>query len=113
MVDNKYSPNRGDVIWLDFNPQIGFEQKGRRPALVISPYNYNVKVGLVIVMPITSQIKGYPFEVKLPLDFKINGVILSDQVKSLDWKQRKAVFIENLPISILNESLNKLNKILL
>jgi mRNA interferase MazF len=85
-----YVPKRGDAVWLDFNPQAGHEQVGRRPALVISPLSYNKKVGLALLCPITSQIKGYPFEVIIPSGYKIAGAILSDQVKSLDWKSRNA-----------------------
>ncbi len=85
-----YVPDRGDVVWLDFSPQIGHEQAGKRPAIVISPMAYNLKVGLALFMPITSQEKGYVFEVKLPDDLPISGVILTDQMKSLDWKSRNA-----------------------
>lgn len=113
MLEMNYIPNRGDIIWLDFNPQIGSEQKGRRPALVISPLMYNQKVGLVIVMPITSQVKNYPFEVLIPNNYNTNGVILTDQIKSLDWRQRNSVFIENLEVEILKECINKVSKLLL
>ena len=85
MAISEYFPNRGDLVWLDFNPQLGSEQKGRRPALIISPKMYNEKVGLALVMPITSQIKDYPFEVTIPQTLKTEGVVLTDQVKSLDW----------------------------
>ncbi|HRS02465.1 MAG TPA: endoribonuclease MazF, partial [Bacteroidota bacterium] len=93
MVEKQYIPDRGDIVWLEFNPQSGHEQKGRRPAIVLSPYEYNLKVGLALFCPITSQVKGYPFEVSLPERFPINGVIISDQIKSLDWKVRNAEFI--------------------
>ena len=86
MVKTNYIPERGDIVWLDFNPQIGHEQMGKRPALVISPFDYNAKVGLAIFCPITSQKKGYPFEVNIK-NKKIDGVVLSDQIKSLDWKK--------------------------
>jgi len=89
MVDPKgYIPEQGDIVWLSFNPQAGHEQMGRRPALVLSPAAYNKKVGLAIFCPITSQVKGYPFEVLIPKGVKASGAILSDQVKSLDWKIR-------------------------
>jgi len=101
MLEVDYVPNRGDIIWLDFNPQIGSEQKGRRPALVISPLTYNKKVGLVIVMPITSQVKNYPFETQIPNVNLTNGVILTDQIKSLDWRKRNSIFIEKLEEKIL------------
>ncbi|HTG17989.1 MAG TPA: endoribonuclease MazF, partial [Blastocatellia bacterium] len=84
-----YSPDRGDIVWIDFSPQAGHEQAGRRPALVVSPGAYNKKVGLAILCPITSQVKGYPFEVALPDDLPIQGVVLSDQAKSLDWRARR------------------------
>jgi mRNA interferase MazF len=87
-----YIPERGDIVWLTFNPQAGHEQAGRRPALVLSPSAYNGKVGLAIFCPITSQIKGYPFEVQIPTGLPVSGAILSDQVKSLDWQARMAEF---------------------
>lgn len=90
-----YIPRRGDIIWLTFNPQAGHEQAGRRPAFVVSPYSYNKKVGLFLVCPITSQIKGYPFEVQISSKSGINGVVLADQIKSLDWKARQAEFVES------------------
>ncbi|HZD56228.1 MAG TPA: type II toxin-antitoxin system PemK/MazF family toxin, partial [Anaerolineales bacterium] len=90
----------------------GHEQAGRRPALVLSPGAYNDKVGLAILCPITSQIKGYPFEVLIPDSLKINGVILSDQVKSLDWRARQAKFICKLPAATVNEALQKLHALL-
>jgi mRNA interferase MazF len=90
-----YIPRRGDIVWLTFTPQAGHEQAGRRPAFVVSPYEYNKKAGLFLVCPITSQIKGYPFEVRISSKSGINGVILADQIKSLDWKSRKVEFIES------------------
>lgn len=88
-----YIPKKGDILWINFNPQLGREQRGRRPALVISPNIYNSKVGLILVCPITSKIKGYPFEVELSEELPISGVILSDQVKSLDYQTRQAEYI--------------------
>ncbi len=87
-----YSPDRGDIIWLEFEPQAGKEIQNTRPALVISPLAYNKKAGLAICMPITSKIKNYPFEVKLS-NKKIEGAVLSDQIRSLDWQARNAKFI--------------------
>jgi mRNA interferase MazF len=107
-----YIPNRGDIVWVTFNPQAGHEQAGRRPALVLSPAAYNGKVGLAILCPITSQIKGYPFEVIIPAGLKIGGAILSDQVKSLGWKVRQAEFVCKLPSAALAEVLEKLNTLL-
>ena len=83
-------PERGDAVWIDFDPQSGREQAGRRPAVVLSPAAYNGKVGLALLCPITGRIKGYPFEVGIPSGFGVAGVILADQVKSLDWRRRKA-----------------------
>ena len=107
-----YVPDRGDIIWISFNPQAGHEQAGRRPAVVLSPATYNGKVGLMILCPITNQIKGYPFEVMIPAGQKVTGAILSDQAKSLDWKARKAEAIGKLPAAIINEVLKKLNTLL-
>jgi len=107
-----YIPDRGDVAWLQFDPQAGHEQAGRRPALVLSPQTYNGKGGLAICCPITNQEKGYPFEVKIPDGLLVKGVILSDQIKSLDWQVRKADFITQLPQDVIEEVLNKLNTLL-
>ena len=107
-----YIPDRGDMVWIAFNPQAGHEQAGRRPALVLSPIAYNVRVGLALLCPITTHIKGYPFEVLLPEGLKINGAVLSDQVKSLDWKTRQAEFICRLPAAPLDDVLHKLNTLL-
>ena len=98
MVDSKpYVPQRGDVIWITLNPQAGYEQAGRRPALVLSPAAYNGKVGLAILCPLTNQIKGYPFEVLIPSGLSVTGAILADQVKNLDWRARGAELICSLP----------------
>ena len=102
----KYTPERGDIVWLNFTPQRGHEQAGRRPAVVISPAAYNKKVGLALFCPITSHVKGYPFEVALPKNSKISGVILADQIKSLDWQAREAKFIATLPVKSMNEVLS-------
>jgi mRNA interferase MazF len=86
----RFTPARGDIVWLEFDPQAGHEHAGRRPALVISPSSYNRKVGLALFCPVTSRVKGYPFEVLLPDGLPAEGAILSDQIKSLDWRARKA-----------------------
>ncbi len=112
MKKEKYAPERGDIIWITLHPQAGHEQAGRRPALVISPAAYNGKVGLSILCPITNQRKGYPFEVIIPRGIKITGVILSDQIKNLDWKARKAEFICKLPKEATKEVLKKLNTLI-
>lgn len=86
----RYVPAAGDIVWLHFDPQAGHEQAGHRPAVVVSPASYNGKTGLMLCCPITSQIKGYPFEVVIAGDRP--GVVLSDQIKSLDWVVRKISF---------------------
>jgi mRNA interferase MazF len=107
-----YVPERGDMVWITLHPQAGHEQAGRRPAVVLSPAAYNDKVGLAILCPITSQIKGYPFEVQIPGGLAVTGVILSDQVKNLDWRARKAEFADTLPPAKVAEVLRKLNTLL-
>lgn len=102
-----YIPSRGDIVWLSFSPQTGSEHAGRRPAIVLSPASYNGKVGLAIFCPITSQRKGYPFEVVLPQDIPVSGVVLSDQVKSLDWRSRNAQFACQVPHETIGEVLQK------
>ena len=107
-----YCPERGDIIWLSFNPQLGHEQAGRCPALTLSPSPYNRKVGLVLVCPVTTNIKRYPFEVQLPDELKISGAILSDQIKSFDWKTRKAEYICKVPTDIIEDVLAKIATLL-
>lgn len=107
-----YCPKRGDIVWLTFNPQLGHEQSGRRPALVLSPEAYNSKVGLALLCPVTSQVKGYPFEVHLPKGHPVSGVVLADQVKSLDWKARRATFCCAVPKETAQEVLNKLGTLI-
>jgi len=107
-----YVPERGDAIWIALNPQAGHEQSGRRPAVVVSPAAYNGKVGLALLCPITSQVKGYPFEVLIPARLKVSGAVLSDQVKSLDWRARQAEFIDRLPESAVSEVLQKIGVLL-
>jgi mRNA interferase MazF len=112
LVTDRYVPERGDVVWIQFNPQTGHEQAGRRPALILSPATYNGKVGLAILCPITSQLKGYPFEVQVPQGQQVGGVVLSDQVKSLDWRMRQAEFFERVPDAVVAEVLRKLATLL-
>lgn len=107
-----YVPDRGDAVWLNFNPQAGHEQSGRRPAIVLSPRSYNRKVGLALFCPITNQIKGYPFEVIIPSGLGVTGAVLSDQVKNLDWKIRDAELIARLPAFVMSEVLKKLKTLL-
>jgi len=107
-VPRQYVPERGDIVWLHFTPQAGHEQAGRRPALVISPRSYNRRVGLALFCPVTSQVKGYPFEVALPPGLKAEGAILSDQVKSLDWRVRKAKRVCTVPDEVLEETIARI-----
>lgn len=107
-----YCPRRGDVIWISFNPREGHEQAGLRPALVLSPQSYNRKVGLAILCPLTNEVKGYPFEVAVPYGLKATGVILSDQVKSMDWRARKASLLCSIPEETVRHVLNKLGTLL-
>ena len=102
MVKKTYVPERGDIIWLDFTPTKGREQKGTRPAFVVSPKIYNAKVGLALVCPITSHKKGYPFEVACGFS-KIDGVILADHIRSVDWKARHAKFVDVSPVLTIQE----------
>ncbi|HUT54241.1 MAG TPA: endoribonuclease MazF [bacterium] len=110
MVKRKrYVPRRGDVVWISLHPRLGHEQSGRRPAVVVSPDIYNGKVGLALLCPITSRIKGYPFEVLIPEKLKVSGVILADQVKSLDWSSREAELLCVLPQPTLQKVLQKIS----
>ena len=113
MVNSQtYIPQCGDAVWITLNPQAGHEQAGRRPAVVLSPQSYNGKIGLAILCPITNQIKGYPFEVLLPAGLTVAGAVLSDQVKSLDWRARNAELICILPDETISEVLQKLGTLL-
>ena len=107
-----YCPERGDVVWISLSPKAGHGQAGHRPALVLSPKAYNRKVGLAIMCPLTSHVKGYPFEVRVPPGLKAGGAILSDQVKSLDWRARNASLLCSLPGPIVREVLNKIAALL-
>lgn len=101
MVRTSYVPDRGHLIKIDFDPQAGHEQAGWRPAMVLSPASYNRASGLAVVVPITNQQKGYPFEVALPTGMKITGVVLSDAVKNLDWRARNARYVDTAPAAVL------------
>ncbi len=103
MVAGAYVPDAGDLIWLDFDPQAGREQAGRRPAVVLSPAAYNQRASLAIVCPVTSRVKGHPFEVPLPKGLTISGVVLADHLKSLDWKQRRASKAGKVPRPTLED----------
>jgi len=111
-MPRRYVPERGDVVWLPFNPQAGHEQAGHRPALVVSPKSYNQKVGLALFCPITSHIKGYPFEVVLPGEGRASGAVLSDQIKSLDWRVRKAKRISKVSKDVVKEVMAKISTLI-
>ena len=113
MVDSEnYVPERGDAVWLSFDPQAGHEQAGHRPALVLSPSKYNGKVGLAIMCPITTHVKGYPFEVQMPPNLPVTGAILADQIKSLDWRERKARLFCRIPNTVIEEVLQRIETLL-
>jgi mRNA interferase MazF len=112
MAKGRYVPERGDAIWVTLDPQAGHEQAGRRPALVLSPLDYNDQVGLVLACPITNQVKGYPFEIPLPPGLKVTGVVLADQIKCLDWRARKAVRIGSVPEPVVDRVIARLSKLL-
>ena len=107
-MSTTWIPERGDVVWIAMDPTVGHEQSGRRPALVLSPAAYNGKVGLAILCPITSQVKGYPFEVRLPDALPVEGVVLADQAKSLDWRSRGAEFLCAVPQETTSAALMRL-----
>jgi mRNA interferase MazF len=104
-----YVPERGDLVWLQFSPQAGHEQAGRRPALVLSTQEYNRKAGLALFCPVTSQVKGYPFEIEIPPGLLVSGVILADQIRSLDWRVRRAEFICSVFDAVIVEVVHKLD----
>ena len=112
MVARAYVPDAGDLVWLTFDPQAGHEQRGRRPALILSPRLYNSKARLAIACPITSQVRGYPFEVSLPPGATISGVVLADHVKNLDWQARRVVFEAKAPAEIVTEVRERLRALL-
>ena len=112
MSGAKYLPRRGDAVWITLNPREGHEQSGRRPAVVLSPDAYNSRVGLALLCPVTGQVKGYPWEVPIPGGLPVSGVVLSDQVKSLDWRVRRAEKICSLPEPVVAEILGKLGALL-
>ena len=108
----RYVPDKGELVWLEFDPQSGREQAHTRPALVLTPTIYNSRSSLALVCPVTSREKGYPFEVPLPGRMKTKGVVLADQVKSLDWKARKAKKIEEVPAATLDQVMEKITILL-
>ena len=112
MVDRDYVPSRGDIVWLSFTPQAGREQSGHRPALVLSLRTYNGKTNLALMCPITSRVKGYPFEVTLPSASTVSGVVLADQIKSLGWRARRARYECGTTTQVVGEVLDKIGVLL-
>lgn len=110
---SSYIPDRGDIVYLDFDPTKGHEQRGHRPALVVSPRSYNAKSSLALFVPITRQQKGYPFEVALPAEMQTEGVILADQIKSLGWNARRVQFVESAPERVVEEVQSKIEPLIL
>ena len=112
MVARQYVPDAGDLVWLTFDPQAGHEQRGRRPALILSPRLYNSKARLAIACPVTHQVKGYPFEVPLPAGGAIAGVVLADHIKNVDWEARRITFEAKAPADVLTDVRQKLRALL-
>lgn len=110
-MPSTYIPERGDVVWMDLNPQAGREQSGRRPVVVLSLASYNQRAGLAVVCPVTSRAKGYPYEEAVPEGAPVVGVVLGDHVKSLDWRARRAEFIGRLSSEFVSSILFKVQSI--
>ena len=111
-ANTAYCPDAGDVVWLDFDPQAGREQAGHRMALVLSSRNYNQAARLCIVCPVTTQVKGYPFETEVPAGLAVKGVVLSDHVKSLSWSERRSEFVCRMPRAVTDDVLAKIKALL-
>lgn len=109
---NSNVPDRGDVVWARLSPTEGHEQAGHRPAVVLSPAAYNAATGLALTCPVTSKVKGYPFEVALPSDLEVAGVVLADQVRSIDWRSGAVEFAATLPRSVVAEVVAKVKTLL-
>ena len=108
----EFVPDRGDMIWVQLGPTSGHEQSGRRPVLVVTPNAYNRRTGLAIVCPLTSKVKGYPFEVTVPEGGELTGVILADHVRSIDWRSCRAGFAATLPAAVVSDVLARLSPLL-
>ncbi len=107
-----YVPAQGDVVWIDFDPQVGHEQSGRRPALVLSRLGYNQRTGLAVLCPLTKQVKGYIFEILIPPGFPVTGAILADQVKNMDWKARNVSYVCTLPVDVVEQVVKKITALI-
>ena len=112
MVERDYVPSRGDIVGLSLTPRAGREQAGHRPALVLSPRTYNGRTGLALMCPITSRVKGYPFEVALPSASNVSGVVLADPIKRLDWRARRARYECRTTTQVVGEVLDKVGVLL-
>ncbi|MCY3695215.1 MAG: type II toxin-antitoxin system PemK/MazF family toxin [Chloroflexi bacterium] len=112
MVSDEAVPRRGDIVWLSFTEQAGHEQAGRRPALILSPRRYNERSSVALACPITSRVRAWPFEVKLPPNGPVTGVVLADQIRSLDWRNRGAILAIRAPRSVVAEVLEKVRLLL-
>jgi mRNA interferase MazF len=112
VVARAYVPDAGDLVWLAFDPQAGHEQRGRRPALILSPRTYNTKTRLALACPVTSHVKGYPFEVLLPSGSAIRGAVLADHVKNLDWDARRVRFEARAPAEVLTDVRERLRALI-
>ena len=112
MVGTSYLPDRGDIVWLEFSPQAGHEQAGRRPALVVSRRIYNDRSSVALFCPVTSRVRGHSFEVALPGNGPVTGVVLADQIRSLDWRARRARFAGRAPRPVVAEVLAKVRALL-
>lgn len=106
-----YIPDKGGIVWINFNPTKGSEQKGKRPAIVVSPKSYNSASGLVLLCPITSQSKGYPFEVSIDTK-NISGVALTDQIRSIDWRERKVKYVGSVDLDTTLDIYEKINELI-
>lgn len=112
MVTGDYVPDRGDVLWVSFEPRVGHEQSGHRPGLVLSPRRYNRMLGLALVCPITSQANGFPFEVAIPEGTRVHGLVLADQIKSIDWHTRSTGYMDTLAPEFVEKVARQLAKLL-
>jgi mRNA interferase MazF len=107
-----YVPARGDVVWMDLSSRVGHEQSGYRPALVVSPESYNRRVELALICPITSRVKGFPFEVHIPAGKDVSGVVLADQITSVDWRARGVRLMDRLPAQFVEAVTRQFAKLL-
>ncbi|MFL5385459.1 MAG: endoribonuclease MazF [Longimicrobiaceae bacterium] len=112
MTASRYVPSRGDVVWMDLSRRAGHEQSGHRPALIVSPESYNRRVELALICPITSRVKGFPFEVHIPDGRDVSGVVLADQITSVDWRARGITLMDRLPTEFVETVARKFSKLL-